>query len=664
MCAIAGILSNRRYCGATDPRAIVRMTDAMRHRGPDGEGFWSDREAGIALGHRRLAIIDLTDAAHQPMHSSSGRFVITFNGEIYNFRTLREQLLNLGHRFRSGSDTEVLLAGIECWGLESTLRRSSGMFALALWDRNTRILYLARDRMGEKPLYVAKTSTGVVFASELKAIRACSAAESDLNVSAVAALLSRGRIPDEHCIWSNVFKLPPAGLLALQPEDLSGPIDLDTLRCRVRTWWSLSELAQKSRMDPFPDRDADLVDKLDEVLRLAIRERMIADVPIGAFLSGGIDSSSVVALMQAQSAQPVRTFTIAFDEQAYDESWYAASVARHLGTDHTEVGLTPADALDVIPSLPAIWDEPFADESQIPTLLISRVAKKYVTVALSGDGGDECFAGYARHVAIARLARFLSSNLPLRQMAAKLMARLAGSSYARFADVIALPTLGSRMLQSDRIGRLGKLLAASDSRAAYDEMTRLSELSLALAREPKTNPGPELDDPLSQFLFCDMAEYLPSDILVKLDRASMSTSLEARCPILDHRVVEFAWRLPTNAKVRNGQGKWVLRQVLGRYLPQHLFERPKQGFDVPVGAWLRGPLRAWASDLLADTRLRRQGLLDVFLVQSCLRDHLEGKRDHSRVLWAVLMLQAWLDSVATSPRSLPTSSFEPTVEGT
>ncbi|SHG42943.1 asparagine synthase (glutamine-hydrolyzing) [Bradyrhizobium erythrophlei] len=666
MCGIAGILSSQRYLGATDPRAIVRMTDAMRHRGPNGEGFWSDREAGITLGHRRLAIIDLTDAGHQPMHSSTGRFVITFNGEIYNFRTLRQQLVDLGYRFRGGSDTEVLLCAIECWGLESALKRSNGMFAMALWDRNTRILHLARDRMGKKPLYVAKIPSGVVFASELKAIHACSAADSDLSLPAVAALLSRGRVPDEHCIWSNVFKLPPAGLLSLRPEDLSDQVDLDKIHCNIRTWWSLSGLAQRSRMDPLPDPDADLIVKLDEVLRAAVRERMVADVPVGAFLSGGLDSSTVVALMQAQSSQPVRTFTVAFDEQAYDESSYAASVARHFGTDHTEVRLTSADALDVIPSLPAIWDEPFADESQIPTLLISREAQKHVTVALSGDGGDECFAGYTRHVVMARVAHLLGSNRSLRRTAAKLAARVASGTYARFANVVTLPSLGSPLLQTARVSRFAKILAASDERAIYDEMTRLSELSLALSGEPETgNDGPELDEPLSQFLFRDMAEYLPSDILVKLDRASMSTSLEARCPMLDHRVIEFAWRLPTNTKIRNGQGKWILRQVLARYLPRHQFERPKQGFNVPIGAWLKGPLRAWASDLLSETRLRKQGLLDVSLVKSCWRDHLNGTRDHSRVLWAALMLQAWLDSVAASPtdslaalpRPLPTQTF-------
>jgi asparagine synthase (glutamine-hydrolysing) len=651
MCGIAGILSYRRHSAAANPEAIIRMTKAMSHRGPDGQGFWSDREAGITLGHRRLAIIDLTDTGHQPMLSSSGRFVIAFNGEIYNFRTLREQLRHLGHRFQGTSDTEVLLVAIEHWGLESALQRSNGMFALALWDRTNRVLHLARDRIGKKPLYVAKIPSGLVFASELKAIRACSSVDTELSLPAVAALLSKGRIPDEHCIWSNVFKLPAAGLLSLSANDFWDRLDLAAIRRRVRTWWSLTEVAQRSRMDPFTAPDDELIHRLDDLLRAAVGDRMIADVSIGAFLSGGIDSSTVVALMQAQSGRPVRTFTVAFDEQRYDESDRAASVARYLRTDHTEVRLTSAEALEVIPSLPRIWDEPFADESQIPTFLISRVARQHVTVALSGDGGDECFAGYNRHVLVTRVARLLTANPSLRRSAARFVSRLADSSYAVFAGFGA--NGASRMSQRERLGRLIQLLGARDERELYDEVSRISTLSLVPLYGPNPDRGgPELDEPLSHFLFRDMAEYLPSDILVKLDRASMATSLEARCPMLDHRVVEFAWRLPSNTKIRSGQGKWILRQVLARYLPQHLFERPKQGFDVPVNTWLKGPLRAWASDLLAETRLRRQGLLDVSLVQSCWREHLAGVRDHSRLLWAVLMLQAWLDSIDTSPSKL------------
>lgn len=662
MCGIAGILSNPNSWNAGDPCAIVRMTDSMRHRGPDGEGFWTDRDACITLGHRRLAIIDLTDAGHQPMQSSSGRFVITFNGEIYNFLALRRQLANLGHHFRGTSDTEVLLAAVECWGLESALQRSKGMFAFGLWDRKTRTLHLARDRMGKKPLYIARTPTGIVFASELKAIRACSHIGMNLNLPAVTALLARGRIPDEHCIWSNVLKLPPAGLLSIRSHPPRELADIETLRSQIRTWWSLAEMAQKSRMDPLSGGDGQLVGQLDHLLRRAVRDRMIADVPIGAFLSGGIDSSTVVALMQVQSSQPVRTFTIAFDEQPYDESVHAASIARHLGTDHTEVRLTSADALNIVPALPEIWDEPFADESQIPTALISRVARRHVTVALSGDGGDECFAGYTRHLVIARLARLLKSNVSLRRAVASAVVQLARSSPAATTWTRALPKTASRLLQDDKLYRIGKLLAARDEGQVYDEVTRLSDLSIGPNAEPPARTcWPELDDPVACFLFRDMAEYLPSDILVKLDRASMATSLEARCPMLDHTVVEFSWRLPVDTKIRRGQGKWILRQVLARYLPRHLFERPKQGFDVPVGPWLKGPLRTWASDLLSETRLRQQGLLDAAAVQTCWQEHLSGRRNHSRVLWALLMLQAWLDTVHTSPRHV--DGFKPALEG-
>jgi len=661
MCGIAGILSNRSSWSTTDPQAIMRMTDAMRHRGPDGEGFWSDREAGITLGHRRLAIIDLSNAGHQPMLSSSGRYVITFNGEIYNFRTLRQELSSFGYRFRGDSDTEVLLAAVERWGLESALKRSIGMFALGLWDRKNRTLHLARDRMGKKPLYVAKTPIGIAFASELKAIRACARTDGALSQPAIAALLAQGRIPDGECIWSNVFKIPPGGLLSIRLGGPAGTLDFESLRSDVRTWWSLADLAQNARMNPLAERDSELVEKLDDLLRIAVRERMVADVPIGAFLSGGIDSSTVVALMQAQSAQPIRTFTIAFDEQVYDESSCAATVARHLGTDHTEVRLTSADALDVIPSLPSIWDEPFADESQIPTLLVSQVAKRQVTVALSGDGGDECFAGYSRHRVVARLAHVLHYNIVLRRMAAKILVQFADSSYAKLSDSAALPHSALRMLQNDRARRLGSLLASIDDDALCAELSRLSPFKLTLGSEPVAQKQwPKLDDPLSTLLLRDMADYLPSDILVKLDRASMAASLEARCPILDHRVIDFAWRLPAHVKIRNGRGKWILRQVLAGYVPRRLFERPKQGFDVPIGTWLKGPLRTWASDLLSESRLRHQGLLDAVLVQSCWREHLAGKRDHSRVLWALLMLQAWLDSVR-APAA--TESPEPMLEG-
>ncbi|MBN8939918.1 MAG: asparagine synthase (glutamine-hydrolyzing) [Rhizobiales bacterium] len=670
MCGIAGILLAPNTAGPTRLGAIKRMTAAMHHRGPDGEGIWSDGGAGIALGHRRLAIVDLSEAGRQPMLSRSGRLAITFNGEVYNFLTLRRELESMGHSFRGGSDTEVMLSAIECWGLDAALRRFAGMFAFGLWDRETRILHLARDRMGKKPLYVACLQGALVFASELKAIRALPGFRPEVDARAAAAMLANGSVPDSACIWRGVFKIPPGSALSLNADDVTGA-EAGTLRAKSRRWWSLADVAAAGRRTPLVQDDDLLVEELDDLLRLAVRERMIADVPLGAFLSGGIDSSSVVALMQAQSSRPVRTFTIAFGERGYDESADAGRVARHLGTDHTELHLTPAAARDVIPELPHIWDEPFADESQIPTLLVSRLARDHVTVALSGDGGDECFAGYSRHVLTARLARLLRAPPIFRRTAATTLRFLAGDASDKMADAPFIPNDLRRLLRGDRLRRLTDLLAADGDTEIYQRLTRLSDLPLTPEAEVETEAQaeaeqagvPPLDDLVSRIIYGDMTGYLPDDILVKLDRASMATSLEARCPILDHRVVEFAWRLPTAAKVRHGQGKWILRQVLARYVPAHLFDRPKQGFDVPVAAWLRGPLQPWAADLLAEARLRRHDLLDPVAVQACWEEHLTGRRDRSRALWAALMFQAWLDEASTPSPLAATDEFEPELQG-
>jgi len=636
------------------------MTARLRHRGPDADGFWSDRDAGIAFGHRRLSIIDLSDAGRQPMLSSDGRFVITFNGEIYNYKPLRQELECAGRRFIGNSDTEVLLGLIEKWGLEKALQRCNGMFAIGLWDRRNRTLHLARDRMGKKPLYVARTSSAVVFASELKAIAAFPDFHQEIDPGAVAEFLSRGWLPEDQCIWRGVFKIPPGGALSIRAEDLSVCLDAAALQERARSWWSLADVAHTGRAALATADDQQLVSQACDLLKAAVADRMVADVPVGLFLSGGIDSSTVVALMQAQSARPVRTFTIGFGERAFDETANAAAVAQHLGTSHTELRLTSADARAVIPELPTIWDEPFADESQIPTLLLSRLARQDVTVALSGDGGDECFAGYSRHVLSARLAPLLNSNRSIRTMAASGVALLGRGMRESVVETLRLPGWLQRMTHGDRINRLADLIGSNDVGEMYRRSTRLSELQLTRTQAGAAPDSiPPLNDLLSDFIVRDMLGYLPSDILVKLDRASMATSLEARCPLLDHRVVEFSWALPNSAKVRHGQGKWLLRQVLGRYLPRHLFERPKQGFDVPIGSWLKGPLRSWASDLLSESRLRNQHLLDVSRVQECWLQHLSGRRDFSRPLWAVLMLQSWLDSAVTSGPSRTAGVMEP-----
>lgn len=660
MCGITGILQTPHASRSADLAAIGPMTARLRHRGPDADGFWSDRDAGVAFGHRRLSIIDLSDAGRQPMLSSNGRFVITFNGEIYNYKPLRQELECAGKRFIGNSDTEVLLGLIEKWGLEKALQRCNGMFAIGLWDRRNRTLHLARDRMGKKPLYVARTSSAVVFASELKAIAAFPDFHQEIDPGAVAEFLSRGWLPEDQCIWRGVFKIPPGGALSIRAEDLSVCRDAAALQERARCWWSLADVAHTGRAALATADDQQLVSQACDLLKAAVADRMVADVPVGLFLSGGIDSSTVVALMQAQSARPVRTFTIGFGERAFDETANAAAVAQHLGTSHTELRLTSADARAVIPELPTIWDEPFADESQIPTLLLSRLARQDVTVALSGDGGDECFAGYSRHVLSARLAPLLNSNRSIRTMAAGGVALLGRGMRESVVETLRLPGWVQRMTHGDRINRLADLIGSNDVGEMYRRSTRLSELQLTRTQAGAAPDSiPPLNDLLSDFIVRDMLGYLPSDILVKLDRASMATSLEARCPLLDHRVVEFSWALPNSAKVRHGQGKWLLRQVLGRYLPRHLFERPKQGFDVPIGSWLKGPLRSWASDLLSESRLRNQHLLDVSRVQECWLQHLSGRRDFSRPLWAVLMLQSWLDSAVTSGPSRTAGVMEP-----
>ncbi|MGX9118461.1 asparagine synthase (glutamine-hydrolyzing) [Mesorhizobium sp. BHbsci] len=642
MCGIAGILLAPNSADTEPLRAIEQMTAALRHRGPDGEAFWTHSEAGLAFGHRRLAIVDLSEAGRQPMHSESGRYVITFNGEIYNFHDLRRELESAGRHFRGTSDTEVMLCAIESWGLDKALTRFAGMFAFGLWDLKTRTLHLARDRMGKKPLYVASTRDALVFASELKAINRFPGFYQELDLDAAAAMLSKGWVPDSSCIWRGVFKLPPGSVLSVTAANFAEARSAASLSDRIRYWWSLAEAATKGRAEQVAGSDEELTNQLDGLLRLAVRERMIADVPLGAFLSGGIDSSTVVALMQAQSEKPVRTFTIAFGEGGFDEAPHAAEVARHLGTDHTELHLSAGAAREVIPELPQIWDEPFADESQIPTLLVARLARQHVTVALSGDGGDESFAGYARHFMAARLRRQHTLPSALRQALAAGTGLLARAARHDLVGKLPLSAGARHALRSDRLNRLAQLLAAADEDELYRRLTGSSTENLTLHQPPASiHVERRLDGLLSRLLYDDMAGYLPGDILVKLDRASMANSLEGRCPLLDHRVVEFAWRLPTNTKVRNGRGKWILRQLLRRYVPQRLIERPKQGFDVPIAVWLRGPLRIWANDLVADIRLSGDGILDYAKVDACWRDHVDGRHDHSRELWPAFMFQAW-----------------------
>jgi asparagine synthase (glutamine-hydrolysing) len=657
MCGIVGFWSPDGL-RVDDAQASLRaMAAQIRHRGPDDEGTWLDGEAGIALGFQRLAIIDLTSTGHQPMISASGRYVVVYNGEIYNFQELRRELESHGARFRGRSDTEVLLAGVETWGLHGTLERCNGMFAFALWDRAERILHFARDRAGEKPLYYGWLGRTLVFGSELKGLRAHPDFRAPLSRDAVAVFLRRGYVPSPYCIYEGIRKLPPGTSLSLR-LDPGRPVSLD----EPVAYWSARDVAERGLADPYRGTPEDAVDALDALLSDAVRLRMVSDVPLGAFLSGGTDSSTIVALMQAHNASPVRTFTIGFQDETSNEAPYAAAVAQHLGTMHTELYLTPAAALAVIPRLPDIYDEPFADTSQIPTYLVSQMARRHVTVSLSGDAGDELFGGYRRH----RLGPAIWHGigwLPVtwRRRVARALAPSSDSSAAvGLMNRLTRGLTGKRNLV-ERLRQTADMLPAESPAALYHYMMSFWKNPVDVvpgARElplPATNDGqgPDLRGAASSIMmFLDTIAYLPDDILVKLDRASMSVSLEARVPLLDHRVIEFAWRLPVSLKLRHGEGKWILRRVLDKYVPKHLVNRPKRGFHMPVADWLRGPLREWADALLDESKLRQDGMLDPQPVLRKWREHLTGVSRWDYHLWTVLMLQAWKDSTLTARRAV------------
>lgn len=641
MCGIAGIFLSPAMSSPSGLDALPAMLDRLRHRGPDGDGVWLDRDAGIGLGHRRLAIVDLSDAGRQPMHGRHGGLVATYNGEIYNFLELRAELEAWGGGFRSTGDTEVMLAAFARFGIEAALRRFAGMFAIALWDQAKRELHLVRDRLGKKPLYVAMVKGALVFASELRALRAFPGFDAEIDPAAVTMLLRYGWIPDHMCIWEGVFKLPPGTRLTVSADDLAAN-SVEHLKSLVKPWWSLEEMAKAGQADPLPDGDAELVGQLDDLLRTAVRQRMIADVPLGAFLSGGIDSTTVVALMQAQSAAAVRTFTIGFEEAGYDEAGHAQAVARHLGTDHTTLRLSPAEARAVIPDLPSIWDEPFADESQIPTFLVAGLARRYVKVALSGDGGDESFGGYRRHVMASRLGAIFGLPRPLRMAGAAALRLLHPGSGGRLLRAMPIPASVRRSLAGRDLEKLVALVSARDEASLYENLLSLTDHPAVAAGRPAFDRMEAFAADLpGRLMYRDMSRYLPGNVLVKVDRASMAVGLEARCPLLDHRVVEFALRLPANTKVRGPVSKWLLRQVLRRYVPDALFERPKAGFDVPIGAWLAGPLRPWVEDVFATARRVNDGALDQQRVAEIWREHLAGRCDRGHELWAILMFQAW-----------------------
>lgn len=666
MCGLTGFVDPRVLAPAQAARLVENMAERLAHRGPDGSGVWT--EGAVALGHRRLSILELGPAGDQPMLSSCERFVLVFNGEIYNHLELRGELARAGatHNWRGRSDTETLLAAIVHWGLEATLKRCYGMFALALWDRREGTLQLARDRMGEKPLYWGWAGKAFLFGSELKALTAHPDFDRTTCRGAVAQYLRFGYVPAPRSIYKTIFKLEPGTLLTLRgdppalvpeaplrPGEQHGTIG-------IRHYWSLAEALESGGNNRI-DNEAEALEALEETLMRAVKRQMISDVPLGAFLSGGIDSSTIVALMQAQSTRPVRTFTVGFEETAFNEAPFAAEVARHLGTDHSELRVTSEDARATIPDLPTMYDEPFGDSSQVPTHLICRAARARATVALSGDGGDELFGGYNRYFWGPRVWRQLSW-MPFK------VRRALG------AGIGALPQAfwtgaewSSRRLGGPRLTQIGETIAIclrdirhSDDiyRSVVSHWHQPEDLVLDEYREPPS----AIDAAIPAFngadcvgtamMVQDMRIYLPGDILCKLDRAAMHIGLETRAPFLDNDVLALAPRLPSSMRFRDNKGKWALRQVLYQYVPRELIERPKTGFSIPVGTWLRGPLREWAEDLLSVDSLKANGLLDPVPVRQAWEQHLAGRFNWSNRLWTVLMLQAWQEHQPAQPMEL------------
>jgi asparagine synthase (glutamine-hydrolysing) len=646
MCGIAGLIG----AGGDHAGLARRMLTPIAHRGPDDSGVWTDAETGVALGHRRLSIIDLSASGHQPMESQSGRYVLTYNGEIYNHAALRAELEAAGvGGWRGHSDTETLLEAIASWGLEAALQRCVGMFALALWDRRERRLHLARDRFGEKPLYYGWTGGDFVFGSELKAIRAHPRFANAIDRRALSAFAARTYIPAPLSIYRGLFKLEPGTILSLTAEEARTPREEPVAEGSaggpsLRRYWSYRQVVLDGLADPITD-EREALERLEGELAAAIRGQSVADVPVGTFLSGGIDSSTVVALYQKYSSQPVRTFSIGFAEAGFDEAHYAKAVARHFGTVHDERYVTVEEARDVIPLLPAMYDEPFADSSQIPTHLVSRFAREQVTVALSGDGGDELFAGYNRHFAAPALwQRLQRLPRPVRGLVGAPLSQLP-PSFWNLARGRRQPHFGAKVQKALRVA--GAARSFDDVYVSFLDEWSFERPPVLGGGDAATAPVLDLDlaaraSDAVRTMYCDAVSYLPDDILCKVDRAAMAVSLETRVPFLDHRVAALAARIPLTMKVRGGKGKHILRELLYREAPRALFERPKAGFAVPVGEWLKTSLRPWAEDLLDPRRLAEEGYFDPAPVARRWQQHLSGRRDSTAALWAVLMFQAWL----------------------
>lgn len=655
MCGLTGFVSlSKSFSSDEEHDIITRMTSVLHHRGPDDEGFWSNLEDGIALGFRRLAIVDPTLDGHQPMISRSGRYIVVFNGEIYNYRDLKTELLSLpssGFDTTIGrSDTAIMLAAFEEWGVAAAVQRFVGMFAFALWDREEGTLHLCRDRIGEKPLYFARFKNSIVFGSELKSIKQHPDFSSEMDLDALNIYMRRTFIPAPHTIYKSVSKLLPGTLLSI---DVRSGVQTETFPLPV-PYWSAGEAAQAGQRNPFSGSEADAIAHLDELLQTSVHREMVADVPIGAFLSGGIDSSLIVAIMQASTSRPVRTFSIGFEHGTLDEAPHAKAVASHLGTDHTDWYVTDQDARDVIPLIPNMYDEPFADSSQIPTYLVSKLARSQVTVSLSGDGGDEVFGGYNGYRQTSQMWKSIERvPVPFRAPLGALGSMVPESTWdhallagKRFAPHLARTSVTGRRLRT----ALGMLKSSGNPLELYESLiTRTAPLSRDAYRpftqlqHTRSIRNPSAWSPSETMMFYDLVGVLPDDIMTKVDRASMAVSLETRAPFLDHGVVEYAWQLPSDWKMRGSQGKWILRQVLDRYVPRHLVDRPKQGFAVPIGEWMRGPLHEWAEELIRPERIKSEGLLDANLVAKEWNSVMKAQGYAAPGMWSILMLQSWLD---------------------
>ncbi len=650
MCGITGFIDTSRQTTRDALRVRVsRMTDTLRHRGPDDSGSWVDQETGVAFGHRRLSIIDLSPEGHQPMLSSCGRYVIVFNGEIYNFHEIRKMLddSNGDTKWRGHSDTEVMLEAIRQWGLEQAIQTFNGMFAFALWDRKEHVLSLARDRFGEKPLYYGWAGKTFLFGSELKSLRAHPDFRREINRDSLALYLRHNYIPAPYSIYNNVYKLPAGTFLTLD-------ITKNDSASTIKPYWLLKDVVEYGTQHPFHGSDEDTILQLDSLLREAVKMRMEADVPLGALLSGGIDSSLVVALMQAQSTNRIKTFSIGFQEETHNEAGYAKAVAEHLNTEHTELYITPKHAISIIQRLPNIYDEPFSDSSQIPTFFVAELARKSVTVSLSGDGGDEIFGGYNRYfTARALLQRMEKLPAILRKTGAGLLTLLPHSAWdALFKKLY--PVLPGRIKfpnPGEKLNKLAHILTLDHTEDVYTYLISHFRnpasvvLNASEPLTPLTDPAqwPALTDISLKMMYFDTMMYLPDDILTKVDRASMAVSLETRIPLLDHRVAEFSWQLPLIMKFRNNRGKLILRKILHNYVPEKLIERPKMGFALPYGTWLTQELRDWAEALLDEKRLQHEGFFVSESIRNLWQDHLTGKHNWQYHLWDILMFQAWLD---------------------